>query len=226
MSWTIEDPAESALGDLQKAISTALNAGILMFCASNDQGDQKVEPPYPARLDKERIFRIGSATALGKLDEKTESNVMFIAPGGSDDEHQHQPHQAGSLNAASGNDPGAASHRRGSSIATARCAGLAALILQCVMLRHPTCDKAGVRKPGIMRGMFERLTKEKEEDAVGKYLRVRGVFEGARQSAQLGMNLERDIVYNVANDFVHTIPLKEAQALGLRSDGRGSVNGS
>jgi hypothetical protein len=228
MSWTIEKPEEPALQDLQYAVSSALGAGILMFCASNDQGDL-TGIPYPACIDEKRIFRIGSATALGHLDGKTQKNVMFIAPGGSEPKavvtQRQQQHQAG--NAAGGDDLGFASPLSGSSIATARCVGLAALILQCVMLRHPTCPKAKVREPWIMRGMFERLTKVKEGDVVdGKYLRVWGVFEEARQSAQLGKDLERDIVHNAAHQFVHTIPLNKAQTLGLSSETWGLVKGS
>ncbi|KAF4631245.1 hypothetical protein G7Y89_g6885 [Cudoniella acicularis] len=142
MSWSIEDPGAGD-GELKTAVEEAIGADILLFCASNDQGNLTTEPPYPARYYKEKIFTIGAATVLGLKDSAAEKHVNFIAPGA---EFLKDTSQTNEL---PGVEP-----RTGSSIATARCAGLAALMLQCIVIGSKF-SKKGVRAHDKM---FKMLT--------------------------------------------------------------------
>jgi hypothetical protein len=190
MSWTIESLEEEAEGLLKGAITRAVDAGILLFCASNDQG-KLTRMPYPARLD-ERMFRIGAATALGDADPATQKSVMFIAPGS--DEVKQTAHRE---------DLGFAKPRFGSSIATARCAGLAALILQCITLGYAYL-KSDVRTHENMHKMFMRLV-DKTIDGDSQYLRVWTVFEVAKSKAEIGTHEELNIIRAAAAEFMNRV---------------------
>ena len=193
MSWTIETPAEGDEALLRHAVTKALDADILLFCASNDQGNLS-DIPYPARIDQDKIFRIGSATALGNPDAATQKSVMFIAPGS--DEVKQTSHSE---------DMGFARPRFGSSIATARCAGLAALILQCIVLTNGTHSKRDLRKHPNMQSMFARMVEHNYSGGNSKYLRVWEVFEVAKAKAALGADEEGNVIRAVASEFMRMV---------------------
>ncbi|KAH8820737.1 hypothetical protein F5884DRAFT_765006 [Xylogone sp. PMI_703] len=128
MSWTIVETEDNRDGiqKLRDAIKFALDRGVLLFCAAGDSGAiQATEHPWSS--DKERIFRIGAATADGRIWESTgtPSNLSFIVPGYK--VVARNRHREGTL-------PQEFKERTGSSIATALAAGLAALIMNCVRL--------------------------------------------------------------------------------------------
>lgn len=192
MSWTIETPQEDAKTKLNSAVDEALNKDILLFCASDDHGNLN-KIPYPASIDK-RIFWIGSATALGRPNDETQTGVMFIAPG-TDDMHE----------APYGDSLSPTKPRVGSSIATARCAGLAALILQCILLAPDGYSRNQIRKEGNMRKSFARMTGDQTDQR--KYLRVWDVFKEAKKRA--GIEDEFNIISYVASTFLKDVPVEE-----------------
>jgi hypothetical protein len=188
MSWTIETPEETKL--LENAIGAALDEEILLFCASNDQGNL-TDVPYPAKAAGtkiSKIFKIGSATVLGLRDMAAQDSVDFIAPGA--EFVKRTLHD---------DDQGFAGPRSGSSIATARCAGLAAVILQCIMLIQTDYTKKSVRTHNNMVAMLKRLVDDNDKD---NYLRVWKVFEVALEKAKLDKNYEWNVISTVANLFI------------------------
>jgi hypothetical protein len=130
MSWTIEktNSNEAAVDRLEKAIRTAAENNILMFCASRDDGqimDSK-SGPYPAASDTKKIFRIGAAIPSGDRWKWVNLNaVNFLFPGVELSEMSADLASAQS------------SSTDGSSTATALASGLAALILLCVKWAKP-----------------------------------------------------------------------------------------
>ena len=66
MSWTIERTPENKSGasQLEAAIDAADKAGILMFCAANDQGVAS-DMTLPAACPTRNIFKIGAAEPSG-----------------------------------------------------------------------------------------------------------------------------------------------------------------
>lgn len=132
MSWTVKETKENreSIGQLREAIKLALDAGILLFCAAADTG-AVTEVEYPWSYDQRRIFRIGAATADGRMWGPTGSpqNINFIVPG-----HRvvsRNPHREGAL-------PADFKEQTGSSIATALAAGLAApYSTLCAPWSHP-----------------------------------------------------------------------------------------
>ncbi|OTA62828.1 subtilisin-like protein [Hypoxylon sp. EC38] len=187
ISWTIEEPEEKDL--LKTAVNKALGQNILLFCASNDLGNLS-NIPYPAAINPEKIFKIGSATELGLREDKTQKRVDFVVPG-----------SEVTKRLADENDQGFAGPRSGSSIATARCVGLAAVILQCVEL-FQLHNKDNPRKIEHtyenMNSMLGRLV-DKDDDH--HYLRVWEVFDEAMQKAEVGENHEWNIISMVASVF-------------------------
>jgi hypothetical protein len=195
MSWTVEKPEDSAGKALKDAITTALNEHILLFCASDDQGDLN-NMPYPARIDP-RIFWIGPATALGRPTDSSQKEVMFLAPGTEDSVE---------------GDTDFEKPRVGSSIATARCAGLAALILQFILLAPDNNGRKHIRKEKHMRSMFERLTKDQKGESNGnhKYLRIWGVFEEAK--IDKASDEELQFIKRVAEIFLKFVDVHKASS--------------
>ncbi|KAH8199094.1 hypothetical protein TruAng_006730 [Truncatella angustata] len=189
MSWSIQTPEEVDL--LETAVKKALDDEILLFCASNDQGNTG-EIPYPARIKPEKIFKIGSATALGFPEAKVQKCVDFIAPGSEFVKR-----------AAHEDDQGFAEPRAGSSIATARCAGLAAVILQCIVLYQKSYDKKRVRSHKYMKAMLEELVDKTDSH---HYLKVWKVFETALDNAKLDKDFEWNVICKVAGVFLGKIP--------------------
>ncbi|KAI9689796.1 MAG: hypothetical protein M1822_009678 [Bathelium mastoideum] len=201
MSWTIETPQEDAKSKLTSAVEEALRKDILLFCASDDQGNLN-SIPYPARIDP-RIFWIGSATALGTANDETQKTVTFIAPGTEEVQEQRR-----------GQRLSFAKPRVGSSIATARCAGLAALILQCILLSPEAYQRDQVRKEGNMRKMFKRMTGDQSGHC--KYLRVWDVFTEAKMNA--GIEDEFEIIRYAASTFLKDVaPVSTRSSSQLRA---------
>lgn len=125
MSWTIEktDKNVTAIKDLEDAIAEAAEAGIILFCASIDEGIKRDES-YPAAGRTAHLFKIGVATADGaKWKYSSRAQLDYIFPG--DDVYME--------GFATG--PGQKLEKQtGSSVATAIAAGLAALIVTIVRM--------------------------------------------------------------------------------------------
>jgi hypothetical protein len=205
MSWSIEDPDSLGLQALKEAVRLALGDNILLFCASNDQGNL-TDIPYPAKINEKSIFKIGSATALGHRDLATSEAVDFIAPGS--ESAEPAPREAGL---------GFAEPLSGSSIATARCAGLAALVLQCIVLSTDPkkVPREEVRTHANMKSMFESMVNIKDKD---KYIRVWEVFDKSVDKAESGEDLEWNIIFTAANEFLKKVPFLLPAVNGPGSD--------
>lgn len=126
ISWTVKKSRERERGadlkHLGEAIKKALENGILIFCAAGDAGNFSDEE-YPYEFDRSRIIRIGAATDDGRPWERSgvTHNLDFIFPGCA----------VVSRNARlEGAVPGDFQEKKGSSVATALAAGLAASILR------------------------------------------------------------------------------------------------
>lgn len=126
MSWTI-DPPENDNGDydeLDKAISEAKSADILMFCAASDRG-AKQTATYPSKAAPNKIFTIGAASAWGAVDPRVGdlSGITLTFPGDKVELQHYEGENFAGIREVSG-----------SSVATALGAGLAALVLYCVQV--------------------------------------------------------------------------------------------
>lgn len=184
---------EPARGQLKKEVNDAFQDGILLFCACDDQGNLS-DHPYPAKVDKEQFIKIGSATALGTRHKGTNETFFdYIAPGSGSEEILQGVQDYGLVPPASA--------LFGSSIATARCAGLAAMILQCIVLvYHPDNGlKLKVRQLEQMKKMFGRMVEEKDNN---KYIKVWNVFEQAMNRPGMGDDMEGNIIETIAGEFM------------------------
>ncbi|KAF4337478.1 microbial serine ase [Fusarium beomiforme] len=184
MSWTVRKTADNrdGINAFAEAIKDALDAGILLFCAAADTG-AVTEVEYPWSFDKQRIFRIGAATADGRVWGPTGNpqNLSFILPG-----HKvvsRNPHREGAL-------PDDFEERTGSSVATALASGLAALILHCVRLAIVHREKqGGAPSPtAVSDSDLERLTNH--DDMYG-VLRGIGLDEGQQRFIEVWRRFER-----------------------------------
>ncbi|KAF9768915.1 hypothetical protein IL306_013725 [Fusarium sp. DS 682] len=184
MSWTVKETGENREGinAFRQAIKDALDAGILLFCAAADTG-AVTEVEYPWSFDRQRIFRIGAATADGRVWGPTGNpqNLSFILPG-----HKvvsRNPHREGAL-------PDDFEERTGSSVATALAAGLAALILHCVRLAIVHREKqGGAPSPtAVSDSDLERLTNHDDMHGV---LRGIGLDEGQQRFIEVWRRFER-----------------------------------
>lgn len=85
MSWTIERTKQNAddIRQLEEAITAAANAGILMFCAANDQGIARDQSFPAACAGTKLIFKIGVAESSGAVWKWVgdPTDVDFIFPG-------------------------------------------------------------------------------------------------------------------------------------------------
>ena len=148
MSWTIDRVEGKDLVNLQTAIDKAIANNILLFSACDDQGNNKKDIPYPARCNKDKIFRIGAATTWGREGQavRTES-VDYIFPGDESLISSQEP-------------PTSLDDIRvgwtASSLATALASGLAALILYCAALRSDNHFKT-LRSHEKMRAAFGNI---------------------------------------------------------------------
>jgi hypothetical protein len=176
MSWTVKKTEDNHSGiiGLGEAIKLALDQGILLFCSAADTG-AVTEVEYPWAYDQRRIFRIGAATADGRMWGPTGSpqNINFILPG-----HKvvsRNPHREGAL-------PDDFEERNGSSIATALAAGLAALILHCVRLGaiHTELEmQQGM--PSAMAVKAPEFMRVKNRDNMNGVLKAIGLDEGQQR---------------------------------------------
>lgn len=122
MSWTIEKRNKD-IPELEKAVNAAVAANILLFCATDDQGNTRGEETYPAQINKNKTFRIGAATASGdKGDQVRLGSVDYLFPG----DKRLVPLLREQL---TDDEP-----RIASSLATALASGLAGLVLYCAAL--------------------------------------------------------------------------------------------
>lgn len=127
MSWTIERTSrnEADIQKLESEIEAAAKAGILMFCAANDQGIAR-DQSFPAACGgTKNLFKIGAAEASGAVWKWVgdPADVDFIFPG--HNVVKERPNDAPLEKCRT---------LTGSSVATAIAAGLAALVLYCVQL--------------------------------------------------------------------------------------------
>ncbi|KAF5533704.1 hypothetical protein FMEXI_11675 [Fusarium mexicanum] len=181
MSWTVKETVENRDGvnTFRQAIKDALDAGILLFCAAADTG-AITEVEYPWSFDRQRIFRIGAATADGRVWGPTGSpqHLSFILPG-----HKvvsRNPHREGAL-------PDDFEERTGSSVATALAAGLAALILHCVNL----AIVHGKEHPSTTAVSGEDLERLANHDDMYNVLRGIGLDEGQQRFIEVWRRFDR-----------------------------------
>lgn len=199
MSWTIESIENSSQTELENAVKAAYEDGILLFSACDDQGNTSGHP-YPAKNNETNMFKIGCATTLGLRHKTINKNFFdYIAPGL--EEARHVPDNS---NLTAPEKP-----LFGSSIATARCAGLAAMILQCIVLVynpqvwHNPKDKPKKYKLEMMQMMFGRMVDKEDSN---NYIRVWEIFERAMNQSSMVGDLEGNIIKTIAGEFGKSIP--------------------
>ncbi|KAH6624421.1 hypothetical protein B0J18DRAFT_409874 [Chaetomium sp. MPI-SDFR-AT-0129] len=221
MSWTIEHVDEPAKSELEGAVNRAHADGILLVSACDDQGNIS-DHPYPAKNNEAKVLKIGSATTLGTRHKATNENLFdYIVPGSQDvarpaaSSPSHTTHQTTTPTGAT--VPTVAVERPlfGSSIATARCAGLAAMILQCIALvHHPDdCHKRTVRTLENMKKMLDRMVEPGDSHA---YIKVWTVFEQAMNKPGMGEDLEGSIIRKVAGEFVKRLAWEQPKMMEPR----------
>ncbi len=122
MSWTLERTAHNTadIAELESAIEAAARAGILMFCAANNQGIVRDQSFPAACRGAKHLCKTGAAEASGAVWKWVgdPADVDFIFPG-----HNVVKDRP--------NDVPLEKYKTltGSSVATAIAAGLAALVL-------------------------------------------------------------------------------------------------
>jgi hypothetical protein len=121
MSWTIETPGEKVPEVLRKAITTAKESGIVMFCSASDQGGSSSNQCWPGGIPNTCI-RIGSCSSSDVPSAWVrDDQVDFLLPG---------------ENILVTDKDGTAQPQEGSSFATAIAAGLGGLLVYlCLMLK-------------------------------------------------------------------------------------------
>ncbi|KIW25944.1 uncharacterized protein PV07_09078 [Cladophialophora immunda] len=126
MSWSVRPPTDGALQKkFKEAVQRAVNRKTVLLCASSDQGKTGNDQTYPHEADRANIIRIGAATAMGSNAEYVDKHqIDFLFPG----------HEI--LLKESTPDKELGDVHKGSSVATAIAAGLAALVLECVRVGH------------------------------------------------------------------------------------------
>ncbi|KAH8654473.1 hypothetical protein BGZ60DRAFT_532842 [Tricladium varicosporioides] len=209
MSWTIERTAHNAedIQDLESSIEAAARAGILMFCAANDQGIAR-DNSFPAACGgTKHLFKIGAAEASGAVWKWVgdPADVDFIFPG-----HNVVKDRP--------NDVQSALERcktlTGSSVATAIASGLAALILYCVQLgalnTQAQAQQSGLGANSVTMADFKAIKGyERMKEAFlaigtsqasgNKYIEVWDVFgPAAKKAERVGREGRIEIVTEVA----------------------------
>jgi subtilisin family serine protease len=209
MSWTIEKTQDNAsdIHELESAIEAAARAGILMFCAANDQGIAR-DHSFPAACGgTKHIFKIGAAEASGAAWKWVgdPNDVDFIFPG--HNVVKERPNDAPLEKCRS---------LTGSSVATAIAAGLAALVLYCVQISalntqtQTSTQQQGQRGNAVTMGDFTAIKgHERMKEAFlaigtsqasgNKYVEVWDVFgPAARKGKGIGRERRIEIVTEVA----------------------------
>lgn len=163
MSWSVKPPAKGELRDaFDRAVQRAVKNNIIMLCASSDQGETGNDETYPYDANRANIIRIGAATALGSnADYVNKHQVDFLFPG-------HEILLGGSTP-----DKELGDVHKGSSIATAIAAGLAAMVLECIRIGHFWTSKADKNRSA------EAIT---EKDLVMDSKSIKTTFEGMSRS--------------------------------------------
>lgn len=217
MSWTIERTPRNkdAIENLESAIEAAAKAGILMFCAANDQGIAR-DDSFPAACGRTKhIFKIGAAEASGTAWKWTGdlTDVDFIFPG--HNVIKERPNDAPLEKC---------KILTGSSVATAIGAGLAALVLYCVQLgalntqssiqQHQEQGGSGV----TMDDLEVMKTHERMKEAFNgigtsqasghKYVEVWNVFEPATKVEGVDRDRRIKIVAGIAEKLTSTKKLQ------------------
>lgn len=136
MSWTLDNCNDSEKRQLDQAISNAKKQNILMFCAANDRGPVG-DNSYPYTAAESVAFKIGGAKSSGEMTENiaNRNRIHFIFPGD----------KVLMKNDLSSPDL-CPDYQRGSSVATALGAGLAALILHLVQVHRVRMHAKGNRE--------------------------------------------------------------------------------
>jgi hypothetical protein len=202
MSWTIERTKENVddILDLEAAIEAAAKAGILMFCAANDEGVGR-DKSFPAACSgTKHIFKIGAAEASGAVWKWVgdPADVDFFFPGHNvlkERPEDFMPLENGKL-------------ITGSSVATAFATGLAALILYSVQLAALSAQKQGLGASVAMEDFKAMKGHERMKEAFlaigtspnsqNKYIEVWKVFASPSERAEK-MGRERiEVVTKIA----------------------------
>ncbi|EHK25576.1 uncharacterized protein TRIVIDRAFT_125374, partial [Trichoderma virens Gv29-8] len=179
MSWTIQETEDNKSGTrrLDAALRKAHDSNIIMLCSASDRGAHP-DNNYPARFKVKQIFRIGAATADGRVWGMAGdlANMDFILPG-------HNVFDAvGSYNGLLENFK----PRTGSSVATALAAGQAALIMHCVRLAaiHSTknvrTNFLSPRKHEAMKAALKRIGTS--DEGQHKFIEVWNRFDSATEN--------------------------------------------
>ncbi|KAH6851063.1 hypothetical protein B0I37DRAFT_373102 [Chaetomium sp. MPI-CAGE-AT-0009] len=170
MSFTINQPSDQAtIQSLVEAINKAVEKGILIFCSVSDQGPHD-SGAFPAHCNRSNSFLIGTATVAGRAWKWNGANeVDYILPGTD-------------LEIKIGDDLFDSRLKNlcesGSSLATALASGLAALILDCVVLKDvDEFERMQDRAHQKMKMAFDSINmlryNNRDDD---KYLRVWDTF--------------------------------------------------
>ncbi|KAH6691548.1 hypothetical protein F5X68DRAFT_202092 [Plectosphaerella plurivora] len=137
MSWTLpmskDKSDEAAKNKLHKVLEKAVERNVLMFCSAPDEGKFS-EFDYPSGPWRDRFFRIGAASADGKVFSWTpEVGITYVLPGVDvvKDQISSRVFDTSSSRGASSRAV-EIKYETGSSVATALAAGLAAMIMYCV----------------------------------------------------------------------------------------------
>ncbi|KAI9645784.1 hypothetical protein NHQ30_005217 [Ciborinia camelliae] len=202
MSWTIPPPEDSKTKTfLESAISEARGEKILMFCSASDGGPIE-DTSFPYVGAKDRIFRIGAATAEGIVDPRVgnPTSLDFTFPGS---------------NVETEDVDKKVNYQTGSSVATALATGLAALILYCVQISLLRAGKDSDKKritnafgklkeyEGMHRA-FRNIGTTPESN--NKYIEVWKMFGKYTKENQNGSVDEMiDLIANLGNDLCRNI---------------------
>uniref|UniRef100_A0A4E9DRG0 Peptidase S8/S53 domain-containing protein n=1 Tax=Gibberella zeae TaxID=5518 RepID=A0A4E9DRG0_GIBZA len=133
MSWTVKqvrygpNSNQTAITALERAIQAAANSDILLFCAVQDSGHyENDEISFPQKSDTKKLIIVGSANENGdKSTFVNENSFNYLFPG-----EIVIPDIL-------------TEHDKGSSVATAVAAGMAAMILWCAEYHAKTQDSRG-----------------------------------------------------------------------------------
>ncbi|KAI9793750.1 MAG: hypothetical protein M1833_000696 [Piccolia ochrophora] len=190
MSWTIERTKHNVkdIADLEAAIEAAAKAGILMFCAANDQGISRDESFPSACGGTKHLFKIGAAEASGVAWKWVQmTDVDFIFPGHNVVKDRPKDAPLDKCRTLTG-----------SSVATAIAAGLSALVLYCIQVgainMEDSSQQQGQKYNAIKRKDYEDIKaydRMKEaflaigtsQDSGNKYIEVWHTFENAPKKA-------------------------------------------
>lgn len=211
MSWTIKrtHDNEADIKDLESAIERASKAGILMFCAANDQGIAR-DRSYPAACTRTKnIFKIGAAEASGAAWKwlGDAEDVDFIFPG-----HNVVMERPNNINL------GQCQILTGSSVATAIATGLAALVLYCTTLsalHNQTLNSQGQRGNSVTMDDLKALRSHERMNeaflAIGtknKYIEVWNVFEPAVKRSK-SERVTKDQWIEIVTDVAERLKLRK-----------------